>query len=353
METEEIISRVFGFRTHPFCPSVDSNGDALSDPFAQALRPDEDPRHLHYYFDLYDWFASVHLGSVELAQLLQKFPAKQGLNAESSPLTLIAGPQDSGRESVHNFLLHAIKSQNSAPLVVDYVVEGSDRSETVKDIARFFMMTYAESYPNPTEDQMQKDLSTMTTADVASRSSFYVNLFRYWRLKAARSCNRPIVLNVRGRTDYDMWRVIYNSTRELFSFVFVVTGDLASAKTCRQVMEGENVHLISARLLDEEEALDYVEQRLQSERLSNSDSLEPFTRSAISALYRPGPTASEHVRFRIGYLHRALKEAFDFHIRDLASAVDARGGQLSLTQGERDMAAATMQRAYESLNLRR
>ena len=355
MTPNDVLSSIYQFRTHPFCPLVGADGQPLAqDPFSLPLNPPAEERHVGYYYDLYDWSSSNQVGPLDSAQIVQNFPTPEDLVNFGPLLTIIAGPEHSGRESLRNLLLHKVEQQSGEPLVINVTLEGGDRAQIVKQVAELFMLEYPTHFDTPTFDSLQRAFQTITKTKVVGQYSYYANLFQLWRSQIRVGCNRPLVLNIVGKPDYNTWRVLYNSTKPLFSYTFVLTGDVASAKTCRSIMQGGNVALIVAQPLSEVEALKYVRLRLSTERPSNfPPSLEPFTPDAISALYPRGPTATEDVHWQIAFINRTMRRALDEHLRWLVTVLTERNSsdRKDLSPQEIEINADAVRRAREALNM--
>jgi hypothetical protein len=354
MTSNDVLSAIFQLRTHPFSPSVGVDGRPIPDPFALPLNPSTEPRHLVYYYDLYDWSGSAQVGPLDPAQVIQQFPTREDLVNFGSLLTILAGPEHCGRESLRNLLLHKIRQQNGPPLIINLELEGGDRGQIVKQVAELFMLEYPNHFGAPTFDQLQQAFQIMTKTKVNSQYSYYANLFQFWRNQIQGACDRPLVLSIAGNPDYNTWRVLYNSTRALFSYLFVLTGDVASAQTCRKTTQGGNVAVIVAPPLSEREALEYVLFRMSKERHINTPpSIEPFTPAALSALYQRGPTATEGVRWKIAFLNRTMRRVLDNHLVKLVGILESRGSldRTLLSQQEIEIDAGAVRRAREALNM--
>ena len=331
-----------------------ADGQPLQDPFALPLNPSDEPRHIAYYYDLYDWSGSRQIGPLGSAQIVQRFPMPEDLVNFGSLLTILAGPDHSGRESLRNLLLHRIGQQGSQPLVISLVLEGGDRRQIVRQVAELFMLEYSNHFDIPTFDRLQQVFQTMTRTTVAGQYSYYTNLFQFWRNQIRAVCSRPLVLSITGKPDYDTWRVLYNSTRTLFPYLFILTGDIASAKTCRETIQDGNVAVIIAPPLSESEALRYVRFRVNRERYANlPPTTDPFTPAAISALYQRGPTATEDVRWQIAFINRTMRRALDDHLDKLVGILEARGSlnRALLSPQEIEIDAGAVRRAREALNM--
>lgn len=354
MTPDDVLSMIYRLRTNPFCPLVGIDGESIQDPFALPLNPSAEPRHVGYYYDLYDWSGSSQIGPLDPVQIVREFPAPEDLVNFGSLLTIIAGAEHSGRESLRNLLLHKISNQSGPPLMINLVLEGGERSQIVKQVAELFMLEYPSHFATPTFDRLQQAFQTMTKTKVTGQYSYFANLFQFWRNQIKTVCNRALVLSIVGTADYNSWRVLYNSTQALFSYIFVLTGDIASAKTCRNTMQGGNVAVIVAPPLNETEALQYVRFRVNRERVTNiHQPLEPFSPAAISALYQRGPTATENVHWRIGFLNRTMRRALDDHLARLVHLLQERG---SLDRGlllpnEIEIDGEAVRRAREALNM--
>jgi hypothetical protein len=353
MTPDEILSTIYQLRTHPFSPSVGADGLPLRDPFALPLDPSAEPRHIAYYYDLYDWSGSDQVGPLDPVEIVRSFPPPEELVNFGPLMTILAGTEHSGRESLRNLLIHKIEKLSGPPIVIDLLLEGADRGQIVKQAAELFMLEYPKHSGKPTYERLQQAFQTMTKTKAAGQYSFYANLFQFWRGEIRIACNRPLVLNIAGVADYNTWRVLYNSTRALFSYLFVLTGDIASAKTCRETMQGGNVAVIVAPPMGEAEAIKYVHFRMSKERTINIASIEPFTPAAISALYRRGPTAVEDVRWQVSFLNRTMRRALDDHLMMLAGILHGRGSlnRAVLSTQEIQIHAEAVRLAREALNM--
>lgn len=354
MTSADVLSAVYHLRTHPFAPSVGADGRPLQDPFALPLDPEIEPRHIAYYFDLYDWSGSNQIGPLDPAQILARFPTPADLVNFGSLLTILAGQEHSGRESLRNLLLHKITQQAGPPLVINLVLEGGDRSQIVKQVAELFMLEYPNHFATPTVERLQQAFQTMTRTKVSGQYSYYANLFQFWHNQVKGTCTRPLVMNIEGKPDYNTWRVLYNSTRSLFSYFFVLTGDIASAKTCRETMPDCNVAVIVAPPLSQTEAVRYLTVRLSNERtVGTAQSVQPFTPSAIAALYQRGPTATQDVRWQIAFINRTMRRVFDDHLQAVVSLLQSRGAldRSLLSESEIEIGPDEVRRAREALNM--
>lgn len=355
MTPENVLSTIYQFRTHPFCPTMGVDGRPFPrDPFALPLDPLSDPRHVDYYYDLYEWSGSTQIGPLDSAQIFRRFPAPDDVLNLGSLLVILAGPEHSGRESLRNLLLHKIGRQTDEPLLINLGLEGGDRGQVVKQVAELFMLKYPMYFDKPTQGWLGKSFETITRTKVATQDSYYANLFQVWSEEVQKICKRPLVLSITGKPDYNTWRVLYNSTRALFSYFFVLTGDVASAQTCRDTLRGGNVAVIVAQPLSENQAIQYICSRLSNERPADiAPSLEPFSAAAISILYQRGPAATQDVRWQVAFLNRTMRRALDEHLRLLVATLQARGSldraKLSLQEIEID--ADAVRHAREALNM--
>ncbi len=355
MMPNDVLSSIYQLRTHPFAPSLDIDGKPLRNPFVLPLDPTADSRHTAYYYDLYDWSGSEQIGPLDPGQVVQSFPSPEDLVNFGSLLTILAGAEHSGRESLRNLLLHRIEQQSTKPLIIKVKIEGGERSQIVKQVGELFMLEYQNQFEKPKFEELQQVFQTMTKSKITSQYSYYANMFQFWRDQIQADCNRPIVLSITGKPDYNTWRILYNSTRALFSYLFVLTGDAASAKTCRETAQDGNVAVIVAPPLGENEALKYIRSRMSMERPSSISSIEPFTAAAISALYQRGPTATEDVRWQIAFINRTMRRALDDHLNTLIDILESRGAlnRALLSQQEIEIDAAAVRRAREALNMGR
>jgi hypothetical protein len=352
MTPEEILALIYQLRTHPFAPSLGFDGLPLQNPFAQALDPNTESRHLGYYVDVYDWKRSTQVGPLCEKRALQRFPAPEDLQTYGSLLTIIAGPEHAGRESLRNLLLYAIGTQARPPLVIDFVIEGRDRAQVVKQVAELFMLQYTTQFQAPTYDSLQKAFQALTKTKAPGQDSYYANLFQLWQSQIRGVCDRPLVLSIFGTPDYNTWRVLYQSTRALFKYIFVSTGDIASAETCCDAIKDGNAAVIVATKLTRRTAVDYVRSRINKERFAGAPiSLEPFTDQSISALFQRGPTATGDVVLRIGYIHGAMRRALDDHLQKLSQTLRGKPAtRASLSAEELEIDADAVRRACNSMN---
>ena len=352
MTPEEILGLIYQLRTHPFAPSLGFDGLPLQNPFAQALDPKTESRHLSYYVDVYDWRRSSQVGPLDEQRTLQRFPTPEDLQTYGSLLTIIAGPEHAGRESLRNLLLYAIGAQAKPPIVIDFVIEGRDRAQVVKQVAELFMLQYTAQFQSPTYDNLQKAFQALTRTKAPGQDSYYANLFQLWQSQIKDVCDRPLVLSVFGTPDYNTWRVLYQSTKALFKYIFVSTGDIASAETCCDAINNGNAAVIVATKLKRQTAVDYVRSRMNKERFAGAPaSLEPFTDESISALFQRGPTATGDVLLRIGYIHGAMRRALDEHLQKLTRVLHGKPAtRESLSAEQLEIDAGAVRRACNSMN---
>jgi hypothetical protein len=83
-----------------------------SHPFGEVYEAPLDPRtdsaHIFYYVDVYDWTRSQFLCRISPENSFEVFPH---LDARAAMLVLIAGPNQTGRESLRNLILHKIEEE--------------------------------------------------------------------------------------------------------------------------------------------------------------------------------------------------------------------------------------------------
>src|SRR5579864_3612743 len=120
--TTEILERLYYLKSHPF-------GDVYETP----LDPRVDAAHLSYYFDLYDWDRSPLLQRISPTEGLAVFPEDRAFAGSGSMLILIAGSNQTGRESLRNLILHKITqetpTQDQPPIVTELELDEGDRAE--------------------------------------------------------------------------------------------------------------------------------------------------------------------------------------------------------------------------------
>jgi hypothetical protein len=311
MSRDAILNQLYRLKAHPFSEVY----DAPLDPRDVA------GARLRHYFDLYDWSRSPMLHAISDQDVFDVFPDEKVIGKESI-LILIAGSDQTGRESLRNLILYKIARRNAAsiPLAMDIDLEEGDRAENVRLIAQLFPYTYAlENQPAPTTEALTQMYTQMTAAKPTGDKAYYGTLFQLWRKAIDAHCKRPLVLTVKGLYQYNTLRVVFNSTRPLFQYVIVLTENVDNAESCRKLLVGEhqNVVLVESSKLTRERAERYLRDRLKAERLSDpevpDDSLLPFSAEALDALYKGGATLleGEEVVWRVEFINRTLKFALD------------------------------------------
>jgi hypothetical protein len=326
---ENILANVYGLRTHPFSPTVDSTGTALNfDVFASSLDPQTDPRVLSYYFDVYDW-ARFGAGA-KLKSLLDAaaaVPATSWLPISNGPLLiLIVGADNTGRESLANLLVHVIGRQRPGTALFDVELADVANEGNVLTIAQYFVYSYSLPAPAPTQAEIAQVFEAVSKNPVIGTDTAYHNLFQIWKARIALRTDPPLALVLRGKVNRDTWRVVYNSTSSLFPATIVLTHQEDYAEGCFRSLrrEGRNVLLIKSQFLDRSLTTAYVEWRLAGEREKGAlqNALSPFTAEALEALYergtRAGDTAS--IAFPIGFVNRTLSRAMDDKLAELTSS---------------------------------
>jgi len=319
----DILEKLYYLRSHPF-------GDMYEAP----LDPRTNPAHVSCYFDLYDWERSPLLQKVSPTKGLAIFPDDKAFANSGSMLLLIAGSNQTGRESLRNLILHKVAQDTPAPdkppIVTELELEEGDRAEAIRQIAETFMYTYSDinGETKPARADLEKILEKATATRSTSDQSYYAATFQLWRQLTRPHCRKPLVLAVRGVYLYNTLRVVFNSTRHLFKFVIVTTDDPSNAESCRKLLADEkrNVGLIESIKLDRAKAAEYVYSRLFAERLKGSPydarSLVPFSGEALDALYDEGPTLGpgENITWHVEFLYRTLRLALDAQL----AALEAR-----------------------------
>ncbi len=346
----QLVQQFWSLNTHPFRPAA--NGGAL----LSTLDPRKDSQWLQFYYDLYDWQHSTLLNGLDPGMALTRFPATAELADPKSLLILIAGAENTGRESLCNLILHKIKLQfNQELLVTEAILDTKNPSENIKAAARLFMSQYDLEELAPSYEELNKFYLRETGAQ-AKPTSTYSTLFQMWKPRVRRACARPLILLLRGGESYDNWKALYESTAHLFDFVIVLATKVTDAETCNQLLktENKNVVLIKARKLAVNDAVTYLQARLRLLRVpagAQPNSLLPFTAAALQSLYAPGPTAEgKPVEWEIGMLNKSLCCALDDHIGRLEILLKQGRPAASFTPAELQIDAAAIQQTRQRIN---
>jgi len=314
----------------------------------QPLDPTKDERLVNFYYDFYNWTNSNLIQNIDSNSAFKMFPAQVDMTNLKSLMILIAGYNNSGRESLRNLIIHKIRCQaGNAPLLVEVDIPDRNHADNIKMIARSFNRAYktaalaAPSY---------EDLKTLYDEETAGRAtgvdSFYSSLFQAIQTAIRGHCAVPVVLIVTGVNDYEVWRAIHNSTRYLFQFTIVLSSDVLNARTCNNLMktDGRNVVLIESPKLGLASATNYLKNRLKSERIDKNNpvtnnQLGPFTTKALEALFAPSESAkeTEQIEWEIGWLNRRLQAALDDHLTALQKIVDLNGEKVLATLNPQEL----------------
>jgi hypothetical protein len=324
--SDPILHDVYRLKSHPF-------GDAYKGP----LDPRVDPATVANYVDVYRWEKSPLLQRISGNQLLEVFPDDKTIDAAGSMMVLIAGDNQTGKESLRNLILHKLQrdgaAANAEPIVTELELQEGDRAESIRQIATMFAYTYeGAGLAAPKRPDLEQILDKATGRRAATDKAYYADVFQLWRQLIKRHCTRPLVLSVGGVYLYNTLQVIYNSTRHLFKFIVVVTDSPSDAETCRKLLADEKrtVVLIESGKLARGEVESYVRQRLNAERRADAgfaaDSLFPFSVSALDALFARGPTLAEKetVRWHLDFVNSTLRRAIDDHVATLATQMAGR-----------------------------
>jgi hypothetical protein len=307
---------------------------------SKTLDPRKDRRLLNYYFNVYDWRYSSLVGRFSREDGLQEFPRPEDLPHKGPVLILISGTGQTGRSSLVNLVLYKIETLwESMPIIVETSLDGFDKAQNMKNMARLFIQTYALEEAAPTEEQLWKIYERETKEPSTGIDAHYTALFSSLRLVIKKFCNRPIVFLIMGADDYDLWACIYNSSIALAEYLIVETSKTADALTCHTLMtnKGKNVAHINALMLDSEAARQYLVDRLSSERpadlpADDKDDLMPFTEEALEILYKPGtsidPEKAAPVRHPIGWLRETFRRVLKEHLDELSKIVEANPQEL-------------------------
>lgn len=334
------ILKLWNLRTHPFSPQVDAQGKPFVDPsgappkrefWLNPLDPKIDGRFINFYFDFYDWQYSNLIHRISRQAIFEKFPSNSDLKEPKSLLIIIHGYDGMGRESLRNLILHKIRIESGAePILVEAELASIDHAETVKTIARNFWDAYEDAnMKSPTRTDL-KEIYEEETKDPPPKGSDspYQNLFGRMNRKIRKVAPQvPTVLLLQPRYKtggdiYDTWQAIYNSTHPLFQYIIIVTANPNDAKTCNTqfTANGKNVALIVLRFLKQQDARDYLETRLEQERVGPPpvpSPLAPFTEEALKELFEPGAAVDKKAYspdFNIAELNRTFICALDYHL---------------------------------------
>lgn len=352
--SDVILQELYGLKAHPF-------GDAYKGP----LDPRADPATVSYYVDVYKWEKSPVLQRISCDKLLDVFPDDKDIDAAGSMLVLIAGANQTGKESLRNLILHKLQrdgvAAGAAPIVTELELQEGDRADSIRQIGTMFAFTYeGEGIAAPKRADLEQILDKATTRRSASDKAYYADVFQLWRQLIRPKCKRPLVLSLSGVYLYNTLQVIYNSTRHLFKFIVILTEDPTNAESCRKLLADEkrSVVLIESSKLAHADVEKYVCRRLNAERRPESGvdpaSLFPFSPDALSALYDKGPTfaAGDEIRWHLDFVNSTLRRAIDDHVAALSAQVAAGGAAVleHLSPAQRLIGAESIKQARKALH---
>jgi hypothetical protein len=324
-QAEKIVQDLFGLRTHPFNPVLDAAGNPIQpELFARPLDPQVEPRLASYYQDLYDWSKSQSIGGIRNGDFT-RFPDSGLLSSRGALLVLINGFEETGRASLLNLILFILARNYGGILKLSAPLTDTDDVTNVLSIAQGFLVRYPKLGKKPTQKELQSTYQVLTNPPVIGETSAYHNLFAAWGELIRETRKEPLVLVLTGKVRASTWSVIYNSTRELFSFIFVLTDQKEYAGGCYRSLrrDNRNVALVAADFLNASSARDYILSRLKQERLRPGQlSLAPFTDGALEEMYRKGATArpNDEVAFPVGFINMTLRRALDDQLRRIEAA---------------------------------
>ena len=352
---DQILTDVYYLKSHPF-PNI----------YRAPLNPRVDPAHANYYFDLYDWTRSSTVRKVSPQDPQYAFPDAGMLATPESILVLIAGSNQTGRESLRNLILHKFEQAtlpaNRPPILTEIELEEGNRADIIRQIASTFMWCYpANGMAAPTLDALQQVFANVTAGPAQGDQSYYSTLFNIWKMMIrAQGCTRPMVLSVSGLHKYNTLQVVFNSTRQLFKFIIATTDRPTDAETCRKLLADEKriVELVGANRLDRAKAADYVRWRMREEREPDSpcddESLVPFCAEALDELYAEGPNlkAGETISWEVEFLNKTLRCALDEHYAELKEKMNGPGPAVlnTLSAAERLIGPEHIRKARNAIN---
>ena len=352
--SDAILNDLYKLKAHPF-------GDAYKGP----LDPRADPATLSYYVDVYKWEKSPVLQRISCDNVLEVFPDDKALDAAGSLLVLIAGANQTGKESLRNLILHKLEREgaaaNNPPIVTELELQEGDRADSIRQIGTMFAYTYeGAGVAAPARADLEQILDKATSRRAASDKAYYADVFQLWRQLIRPKCKRPLVLSVSGVYLYNTLQVIYNSTRHLFKVIVILTEDPTNAESCRKLLADEkrSVVLIESSKLAHADVERYVRRRLTAERRPDSGfdaaSLFPFSPDALDALYDKGPTfaTGDEIRWHLDFVNSTLRRAIDDHVAALSAQVAAGGPAVldHLSPAELVIGPETIKQARKSIH---
>jgi hypothetical protein len=294
------------------------------------------------YFDLYDWQNSISIQGLSKTDLFKVFPRIEDIkDSDDSMLIVIAGLEQTGRESLKNLILYKIKKQFADFYPLEHNLQARDDIVNLKNIANLFKLhcefdQEISSHPIASKRMNEHYLAETSKSDNLTTYTFYgifelwKNMFKilYQRGEINAFYKRPRVLILRSaeeNDDKEFWQRICNSACLVFDFIIILTQDLRHANSFYERIKDKkkNIVLIKTQVFNLELTQKYLMDRLKSVSIQappKSNPLFPFSEQVLKkALYTPGSTAKkgEIPYWEIGKLNKTFIKVIDKHIANL------------------------------------
>jgi hypothetical protein len=368
MTSTHHVLQFMGLRAHPFEPEVGVDGKPI-DPrlVTQTLDPRVDGRLTSYYFDIYEYDQRSSIKIVLQNRALNAFPHRKTLRPV---LFLITGTGQSGRGSMVNLCLHEISlahrtlagaaitsttlDENDV-FVVASAFTTLDATANIRQIAEDFAREFY-SVDDAVSDKLT-DLISKRPLETARSTAPYKSLFQDMRARIPKTFQRPVALVLSGYDSFDFWPSIYDATEYLVDYIIVDTIRDTEARISLEhmIQTRKNVSLVSARALDRQKAEDFLDHRLNMERLSPSFKKSMvFASDSLDPLFEPGKGArqAQEILQPIGWVNATLRRAFSRKVKALSEIVEQHGAQRlgSMALNERQITRRDISLAREELN---
>lgn len=330
----DILARIWNLRTHPFQPCCDWDGLEIDPRITQnSLDPQREPRLLRFYFDGYGWENSQFIKNLSDDQIFHKFPdIDQLVMNNETLLVLLSGHQYTGKRSLQNRILYAIKRKVKDAIVIRTKIGSQSSDSILSSLARRIIRDITHQEPKIDKDAL-KDIYQEEYKELERDLNAYSNLFEGIRDIVREKTDRPIVLIPEEANHYQVWESIFDATEGLVNIIIVKTSRDSFANTCASSLrlKDKNATHIRAYRLDLKATREFLKKRLEILRLEPQPNeglpdITPFTDDALAALFEMGSKPdNRRIDFNLRELNRRFCEAVDGQIRALEEEVERNG----------------------------
>ena len=335
LSDDDILQQLYRLRTHPFKPTIGPNGQPIeSDVLTKTLDPYKDPRHISYFYNLYQWHSKDVFQGIAKNHGFQCFRKQTG---DKPLLILISGYNSTGRRSLAKLLLRQIHTSHTAkPITVEVPLTGNKPNIYARDLATAFVDHYLFEENEPTEERLRNVIEDSERKEQTNPGTGFLPIFPRFKTFVRHYCARPIVFVITGVDLMRGWRRLYDLLSPLANYIVVITPCNDEAKVGRDNLPRRlDFGAVTASKLDHDRAEEFLQLRLAAERLpalpeEERLSLKPFKRDALEALFAPGAKSpASRVTWHIGWIINTLSLAFDEHLRELKHELENIGDDVA------------------------